>query len=69
TQRPGMGLELRARYPVFAEAFDAVDAHVGLDLVGVLSGEDTEAVHRTRYAQTALFAYEVALYRLLESWG
>ncbi|MHC3461578.1 type I polyketide synthase [Streptomyces flavovirens] len=68
-QRPGMGLELRARYPVFAEAFDAVDAHVGLDLVGVLSGEDTEAVHRTRYAQTALFAYEVALYRLLESWG
>ncbi|MDT0427036.1 beta-ketoacyl synthase N-terminal-like domain-containing protein [Streptomyces salyersiae] len=68
-QRPGMGLELRARYPVFAEAFDAVDAHIGLDLVGVLSGEDTEAVHRTRYAQTALFAYEVALYRLLESWG
>ncbi|MFF1463305.1 type I polyketide synthase [Streptomyces sp. NPDC058330] len=68
-QRPGMGLELRARYPVFAEAFDAVDAHLGLDLVGVLSGDDTEAVHRTRYAQTALFAYEVALYRLLESWG
>ncbi|GAA2979110.1 MULTISPECIES: type I polyketide synthase [Streptomyces] len=68
-QRPGMGLELHARYPVFAEAFDAVDAHIGLDLVGVLSGEDTEAVHRTRYAQTALFAYEVALYRLLESWG
>ncbi|AEN13373.1 MULTISPECIES: type I polyketide synthase [unclassified Streptomyces] len=68
-QRPGMGLELRARYPVFAETFDAVDARLGLDLVGVLSGDDTEAVHRTRYAQTALFAYEVALYRLLESWG
>ncbi|MFD0015409.1 alpha/beta fold hydrolase, partial [[Kitasatospora] papulosa] len=68
-QRPGMGLELRARYPVFAETFDAIDAHLGLDLVGVLSGEDTEAVHRTQYAQTALFAYEVALFRLLESWG
>ncbi|WP_406466202.1 type I polyketide synthase [Streptomyces sp. NBC_00111] len=68
-QRPGMGLELRARYPVFAETFDAIDAHLGLDLAGVLSGDDTEAVHRTQYAQTALFAYEVALFRLLESWG
>ncbi|MGW0788776.1 type I polyketide synthase [Streptomyces sp. NPDC002911] len=68
-QRPGMGLELRAHYPVFAETFDAIDAHLGLDLAGVLSGDDTEAVHRTQYAQTALFAYEVALFRLLESWG
>ncbi|MFF5727398.1 type I polyketide synthase [[Kitasatospora] papulosa] len=68
-QRTGMGLELRARHPVFAETFDAIDAHLGLDLVGVLSGEDTEAVHRTQYAQAALFAYEVALFRLLESWG
>ncbi|MEU9496923.1 hypothetical protein AB0D73_34830, partial [Streptomyces sp. NPDC048215] len=31
--RPGMGLELRAHYPVFAETFDAIDAHLGLDLV------------------------------------
>ncbi|MEU1216803.1 acyltransferase domain-containing protein [Streptomyces sp. NPDC005790] len=68
-QGPGMGLELRARYPVFAETFDAIDAHVGLDLAGVLRGDDPEAVHRTQYAQTALFAYEVALFRLLESWG
>ncbi|MGW2279751.1 type I polyketide synthase [Streptomyces sp. NPDC001770] len=68
-QRPGMGLELRSHYPVFADTFDAIDAHLGLDLAGVLNAEDTQAVHRTRYAQTALFAYEVALFRLLESWG
>ncbi|MGW2036184.1 alpha/beta fold hydrolase, partial [Streptomyces sp. NPDC001811] len=68
-QRLGMGLELRARYPVFAETFDAIDARTGLDLAGVLAGEDAGAVHRTWYAQTALFAYEVALFRLLESFG
>ncbi|MEU2227782.1 acyltransferase domain-containing protein, partial [Streptomyces sp. NPDC018347] len=68
-QRLGMGLGLRAHYPVFADAFDAVDARLGLDLAGVLAGDDTETVHRTQYAQTALFAYEVAMFRLLESFG
>ncbi|MFB0614779.1 type I polyketide synthase [Streptomyces sp. AGS-58] len=68
-QRLGMGLELRARYPVFAAAFDAIDARLGLDLAGVLAGDDTEVIHRTRYAQSALFAFEVALFRLLESFG
>ncbi|MFF8729220.1 type I polyketide synthase [Streptomyces sp. NPDC015171] len=68
-QRLGMGLELRARYPVFAETFDAIDARTGLDLAGVLAGDDDAAVQRTRYAQTALFAFEVALFRLLESFG
>ncbi|MFF1407046.1 type I polyketide synthase [Streptomyces sp. NPDC058294] len=68
-QRLGMGLELRARYPVFAAAFDAIDARLGLDLAGVLAGDDTGAIHRTRYAQSALFAFEVALFRLLESFG
>ncbi|WP_141753702.1 type I polyketide synthase, partial [Streptomyces luteocolor] len=68
-QRLGMGLELRAHYPVFAETFDAIDAELGLNLAELLAGGDREAVHRTQYAQTALFAFEVALFRLLESWG
>ncbi|MFB7652458.1 MULTISPECIES: type I polyketide synthase [unclassified Streptomyces] len=68
-QRLGMGLELRAHYPVFAEAFDEIAAHMKMDLLGVLAGDDEEAVHRTEYAQTALFAYEVALFRLLSSFG
>ncbi|MFG2932874.1 type I polyketide synthase [Streptomyces achromogenes] len=68
-QRPGMGLELRAHYPVFADAFDAIEARLGLDLTAVLAGDDPDAVHRTEYAQPALFAFEVALFRLLESLG
>ncbi|MFJ5262508.1 type I polyketide synthase [Streptomyces sp. NPDC088387] len=68
-QRLGMGLELRAHYPVFAEAFDAVDTRLGLHLVDLLAGDDAGVVHRTQYAQTALFAFEVAMFRLLESLG
>ncbi|MGK5728280.1 type I polyketide synthase [Streptomyces sp. URMC 124] len=68
-QRLGMGAGLRAAHPVFAEAFDAVDEALGTGLSGVLFGTDADAVDLTLHAQTGLFAYEVALFRLLESWG
>ena len=76
SQYPGMARELFDAEPVFAETVtrcaDAVDDVLPRPLLEVVFATDREAgetLRHTSFAQPALFAVEMGLARLWQSWG
>ncbi|TRW87916.1 SDR family NAD(P)-dependent oxidoreductase [Mycolicibacterium sp. 018/SC-01/001] len=80
SQYPGMARELYQTHPVFADTVDecaaAIDDLLPTPLLEVLfatdretAGEAGKRLRHTSFAQPALFAVEMGLARLWQSWG
>ncbi|KAM3509785.1 hypothetical protein MY11210_006188 [Beauveria gryllotalpidicola] len=76
SQQPGMGKELYDVYPAFRDSLDQIAARFKefesplLDIMWAEPGSTCASLlHRTDVAQPALFALEVSLWKLWQSWG
>src|SRR5262249_26585220 len=73
-QWSGLGRELMAREPAFREALlrcdEALRSELGTSVLGELERADASSrLDQTELAQPALFALQVALGALYQSWG
>ncbi|QKX58562.1 uncharacterized protein TRUGW13939_05687 [Talaromyces rugulosus] len=76
SQQLGMGKDLYAIYPVFRDALDDIVGRFTelewplLDIMWAEPGSASASLlSRTEFAQPALFALEVSLWKLWQSWG
>ncbi|KAI2623012.1 polyketide synthase [Hypomontagnella submonticulosa] len=76
SQWPGMGKDLYAVYPVFRDALDEIVgrfAELKPSLLDIMWAEprstSASLLNRADFAQPALFALEVSLWKLWRSWG
>ncbi|WP_331738411.1 acyltransferase domain-containing protein [Streptomyces sp. NBC_00069] len=74
---PGLGRDLYGTFRTFAAAWnevaEALDLWLPLPLAAVVfaprEGVDAALIRDAAFAQPALFAYQVALFRVWQSWG
>jgi len=73
SQYLSMGKGLYDAWPVFKEAIDQCDAWLmplrKRALTEVMFGDDETSIHQTQWTQPAIFAVQMGLAKLLQSWG
>ncbi|HEY6546494.1 MAG TPA: acyltransferase domain-containing protein, partial [Vicinamibacteria bacterium] len=77
SQRPEMGADLYEAFPLYAEAFDqacdALESELGFSVKEAVFAEQgselATSLSRTDLTQASLFALQVALFRLVSSFG
>ncbi len=69
SQSLGMLSDLNTQYPVVHDVFTLVSDTLGYDLWALTQTGPLEQLNQTEYTQVAMLTADVAVYRILESYG